>query len=339
MSFLLYARGDNSTANNASVNSQNTNTVPTTEIVFDVDPAAGEDGDFILEYNDGASDPDTLMYVDGVATTFTVEFSGLLPTTNNLSNVNGFDLRGEEIVVVTDDTTGQRYYMLTNSETLFSSDEEMFATLDAIPNGSLAITTIDTATPITICFARGSRIDTPSGPCAIEKLQIGDHVLTDTGPEPILWIGSRVLSAIDLIKSPSLRPIIVRKNALSPGYPSSDVILSPNHRLLLNDWRLELHFGLETALCAAKHLVDGKAVQSFMPTQGIEYFHIMLASHRTVTCEGLISETLYTGQNSLAAVSEESRAELLALFPDMFTENRPPLVRPELGRYEASLVA
>ena len=136
MSFLFYARGDSSSANNASVNSQGTKTTPTTELVFDLDPAAGANGDYILEYNGGASDPDTLMYVDGVATTFTVEFSGSLPVSNKLSNVNGFDLRGEAIVVVTDDTTGQRYYMLTNSDTLFSSDAEMYATMDAMPNGS-----------------------------------------------------------------------------------------------------------------------------------------------------------------------------------------------------------
>lgn len=338
MSFLFYARGDNSTANNASLNSQGTSTVPTTELVFEMDPAAGADGDYILEYNGGASDPDTLMYVDGVATTFTVEFSGFLPT-NKLSNVNGFDLRGEEIVVVTDDTTGQRYYFLANSDTLFASDAEMMATMDAMPNGALAITGVNSTNPVIICFASGTRIDTPDGQVSIEALKVGDLVKTDAGPQEILWIGSRTLSYFELVRQPDLRPIRISANSLEQGRPARDVVLSPNHRVIINDWRLELNFGLKRALCAAKHLVDGTAIHSFLPPEGVKYFHILLDSHRTVWSDGLESETLFAGQQSLAAVSKESRAELLAQFPDRFTANDGALVSPEIGKFEARLVA
>ncbi|MGR3290497.1 MAG: Hint domain-containing protein [Paracoccaceae bacterium] len=339
MSFILYARGDSSSANNSSVNSQNTSTTPTTELTFGADPDAGSEGDVILEYNDGGSDPDTLLYIDGVATTFTVEFSGFLPDSNKLKDVNGFDMRGEEIVVITDDSTGQRYYMFTNSETLFSSSAEMYATLDDMPNGALAITSVNSTTPVTICFARGSRIETPTGSVKIENLNVGDLVSTDAGPEAITWIGSRQLNAMQLLSLPSLCPIRIKKDAFGVNFPTADVVLSPNHRIKITDWKLQLNFGLESALCPIKHLVDGGAVQRFVPTAGIEYFHLLLASHRTVICEGLESETLFAGKQSLASVSKECRAELLALFAKDFSENGALLVRPELKRTEALLVA
>ncbi len=202
------------------------------------------------------------MYVDGVATTFTIEFYGNLPIKNNLADVNGFDLRGEEIFVVTDDTSGQRYYLLANSETLFASDAEMYAIMDAMPKGALAITNVDTTTDIKICFARGSNIETRYGPVAIKHLKVGDIVDTDMGPEAILWIGSRKLGQRKLILTPGLRPIKIAAGALGHNSPTRDIFISPNHRILLDDWRLALNFGLDSALCPAKHLVDGQTITS-----------------------------------------------------------------------------
>jgi len=44
---------------------------------------------------------------------FTVEFSGTLPITQRLANVNGQNLQGEEIVVITTED-GQRYFFLSS---------------------------------------------------------------------------------------------------------------------------------------------------------------------------------------------------------------------------------
>lgn len=68
---IFYARGDSSTANNASLNVANANAIPVTELVFD----RTDGGDLVLDYNNGQPDPDTVVYVNGVEMTFTVEFS------------------------------------------------------------------------------------------------------------------------------------------------------------------------------------------------------------------------------------------------------------------------
>ena len=67
MGFILYARGDSASANNGAVNSQGTNKTPTTELRFE---KLGPSGDYQLDFNNGASDPDTLLYINGVASFF-----------------------------------------------------------------------------------------------------------------------------------------------------------------------------------------------------------------------------------------------------------------------------
>ncbi len=130
MAVIFWARGDSSNANNDEINAQPQSQVPTTELTFE---AAGPGGDILLDFNGGQSDPDTVLIIGGVSRTFTVEFSGTLPTTQKYSNIGGQDLRGAEVVIITDDLTGQRYF--------FTSDPNLNtqAIMAAFPNGATSI--------------------------------------------------------------------------------------------------------------------------------------------------------------------------------------------------------
>ena len=89
----------------------------------------------------------------------------------------------------------------------------------------------DTTDPTAIvdvpCFTAGTLIETPTGAKAIEDLAEGDLVLTlDHGPQPIRWVGSRILTSVDLQANPRLRPICVLAGALGAGLPLSATITS-----------------------------------------------------------------------------------------------------------------
>ncbi|WP_050931897.1 Hint domain-containing protein [Aestuariivita boseongensis] len=331
MGFIFYSRGDSSAANNGAVNSETTTQTPTTELRFE---KIGPLGDYQLDFNNGASDPDTLLYIDGVARFFTVEFSGTLPESNKFANVNGLDLRGEEIVVITDDMTDQRYYFLTNP------DYNSFLTMDAMPNGAIPLGALNTSTDVMICFSRGTRLDTPSGARSVEQLEVGDLVTTTSGPKAIVWIGSTKLTHEDIIGNPNLRPVMIEAGAFGVDNPKRALILSPNHRILLADHLTECLFASEKVLCAIKHLIDGTRIRSITPKEGVEYFHILLESHEVLNSENLWSESLFLGDLSREMIGRSAMSSLRKGHPSIFHEKSITglqLFLPELKAHEAAV--
>jgi len=294
-SLTYYARGDSSSANNSALNAQGTNTTPTTTLVFDSDPT----GDLVLDYNGGAADPDTYVLVDGVQMNFTLEFTGTLPVSNKLSNVNGEDLRGEEIAIITTED-GQRYFFLTNGTT-------SFATMDAFPNGAHAIENVDTTSGVMVCFLRGTLIETPDGPVPVERLRVGDSVLTAQGKiAPIRFCSSRRLTFTDLALRPDLRPVCIPANHFGPGRPFSDLWLSPQHCILFSGWEAELLFEDDNVLVPAKFL----AATSGFPQDGVEYFHVLLDRHDIIVSNGLETESMFPGDMALASLGNCDRTKL-----------------------------
>lgn len=165
--------------------------------------------------------------------------------------------------------------------------------------------------PIIICFGRGTQIETIDGPKAIETLKPGDLVLTyDTSISAVKWIGSSTVSAYDLATWQSLRPIRVARDAFGKGRPAKETLLSPNHRVLLHGWRAELLFGEAEVIVPIKALVDGKTVTLADDVAEVEYFHLLLEQHEIVFANGMLSESLFLGDQALLALSDDAKTDL-----------------------------
>lgn len=308
MPFIFYARGDSSSANNAALNAQNTSTTPVTTLEFQ--PTTG--GDVILDYNAGLTDPDTTVLINGVSYNFTMEFSGTLPGTNKLGNVNGNDLRGEEIAVITvedypsaGDT--QRFFFLTNGTT-------SLATMNSFPNGAHAIGNVDTTTNVAICFARGTLIRTPDGDVPVEQLKIGDMVMNDAGqPVPLVWIAKSSWSGLDLVMDPTLRPIRIAQDSFGKGLPYRDLDLSPRHRVVVEDVITGLLFGTEKVLVPAKFL-SAPLAQQFCPADGIEYYHLLLNDHEILISNGLETESFQPSTRAMKTLAGETSKDYFKKF-------------------------
>lgn len=168
-----------------------------------------------------------------------------------------------------------------------------------------------------VCFARGTMIATELGETAIEDLAVGDLVATkDNGLKPIKWIGSNKLSKAQLTQHPNLLPIRISAGSLAPGYPAHDLTVSPQHRVLVRSRIAQKMFGESDILVAAKQLlsVDGIDIVS---VDEVEYFHFLFDQHEVVFANGAETESLFTGPEALKAVTEDARAEILALFPEL----------------------
>lgn len=88
--------------------------------------------------------------------------------------------------------------------------------------------------PSVICFTPGTRLRIETGETAIEDLGPGDKLLTrDSGPQEVLWSGHRRMSGARLFAMPQQRPIRLRRGALGVDRPEDDLIVSPEHRVLV----------------------------------------------------------------------------------------------------------
>lgn len=173
-----------------------------------------------------------------------------------------------------------------------------------------------------ICFGRGTLIETENGPVAVENLGPGDMVLTrDHGLRPLRWTGARKLSARVLEQVPNLRPVRIRAGALGPNVPSSDLIVSPQHRILLRS-RIALRmFGMAEVLVAARQLLSCEGIDVAQDMDGVEYFHFLFDQHEVVYSNGAETESLFTGKGSLMALSQDAQQEIFALFPELMLES------------------
>jgi hypothetical protein len=105
-----------------------------------------------------------------------------------------------------------------------------------LPNTGLPIDT-GTSTDNTIegnvivaCFAARTRIATPDGEMAVQRLRVGDLVRTLEGRSaPIHWIGQRRVDCRRHPKPESVWPVRVTAHSFARGLPRRDLLLSPDH--------------------------------------------------------------------------------------------------------------
>ncbi|SFA54555.1 Hint domain-containing protein [Paracoccus halophilus] len=168
------------------------------------------------------------------------------------------------------------------------------------------------------CFVAGTLIETAKGPVAVQDLKPGDLVRTrENGFKPVIWIESQKLDAALLAAMPHLCPIRIRAGAMGRDLPQRDLLVSPQHRMVVRNAIVARMFDQSEVLVAAKHLQHLDGIETVLPEEGVEYFHFLLDQHEVVYAEGAESETLYTGPESLKSLDPDARREVLALFPQL----------------------
>lgn len=167
-----------------------------------------------------------------------------------------------------------------------------------------------------VCFVAGTLIETLNGFVAVEKLAVGDMVLTsDEGYQPIRWIGSTTLSGLALKRNSNLRPVRIKAGALGHNVPSSDLLVSPQHRILVRSRIAQRMFGATEVLVPAKQLLQVEGVDYADDMAHVEYVHFLFDKHQIVLANGAETESLYTGTEALKSVGKAARAEIFELFP------------------------
>ncbi|WP_298260008.1 Hint domain-containing protein [uncultured Litoreibacter sp.] len=177
------------------------------------------------------------------------------------------------------------------------------------------------------CYALGTMIDTSDGPRAVETLQPGDLVVTlDHGPQPIRWTrsGEQPLEYAET----DAKPVLIKAGALGRGWPTQDLIVSPQHRILVGGaGQLQRVFASE-AFASAKSLIAVPGIRHMKGKKEINWIHFACDRHEVVTANGCLSESLLLGPmvvNGLSSAERQALTELFgpALAPDAAL-NGPP---------------
>jgi T5SS/PEP-CTERM-associated repeat protein len=138
----------------------------------------------------------------------------------------------------------------------------------------------DTIVMLAPCYASGTRIATEFGEVMVDDLRVGDRVLClMQGTAPIVWTGRR---HVDLRHHPEPRkvwPVRVSAGAFGPGRPHTDLFLSPDHAVYVNE-----------VLIPIRYLINRTTIAQ-VPVDRVTYHHIELPRHDVIHAEGLPAES------------------------------------------------
>jgi len=151
------------------------------------------------------------------------------------------------------------------------------------------------------CYVAGTRIATPGGDRPVERLRPGDLVVTPGGAQPVRWVGR---FTVDLDRHPrpaSAAPIRIRAHAVAPDVPRRDLLLSPDHAILIGG-----------VLIQAQALVNGATIVRAPPRGRVTYCHVELARHGILFAEGLPAESYLDTGNRAAFAGEMGVRPLFA---------------------------
>jgi len=196
--------------------------------------------------------------------------------------------------------------------------------------------------PSVICFTPGTRMRTAAGDVAIEDLGPGDRLLTrDSGPQAVLWSGHRRMSGARLFAMPDQRPIRLRRGALGLDRPETDLIVSPEHRVLVTGRGAQDLWGEPEVLVRAADLVGDRHITIDHSLRETWYIHLMLERHEVIWANGLEVETFHPGFMGMEHLTGGQRDLLFDLRPELAAnpDLYGPPARRMVTRAEAAILA
>ena len=307
----FWARIDSSTAGNPSLN---LTVDPAIQITFVNEDIDGNPGDYLLDDVEGIDD-DTVVSIGGTNYEFSFELAGTLPTLNS-DGANqlppGFP--GEPVYLIT------VYDYPSDGETtrlMFPADgTQTEADMNAFGTGKIDLLNQDT-TPDPddyVCFSAGTKIRTESGEKPVEDLHVGEAILTVEGTAlSIVWTGTSNLNWPGA--SENHRPYLVASGALGPDTPARDLVVSPQHKVMMHGAVVRSMFGVDQVLAPVKGLTGLRGVRQMQGKRHVTYVHLLLERHAVILSEGAPTESLYPGPVARTMLGKAEWRQLESLFP------------------------
>jgi hypothetical protein len=253
------------------------------------------------------------------ADTFTLDFGQTSSDGSTDITIDGSTTERDGVDSDSLDLTG--FGALTLTQTVDADGDSTSGTALYADGTTVNFTEIET---LTVCFAKGTQIKVSDGIRTIETLQVDDKLVTqDNGLQSIRWIGKRTLGAEKLDAFPKLKPICIEAGALGEGIPSRDLIVSPQHRIVVRSKIAIRMFEAQEVFVTANHLLGLQGVTIATDMVEVTYYHLLCDNHEIIEANGAFAETLYTGTEAMKAMSPEALEEIALIFGGQLSTNRP----------------
>ncbi|WP_417524184.1 Hint domain-containing protein [Marinovum sp.] len=173
-----------------------------------------------------------------------------------------------------------------------------------------------------VCYAAGTLIKTDRGLRPVEAIQQGERLRTlDHGFQPVIWSRASQHDLRDFRREQ--HPVLIPAGALGPGLPRRNLIVSPQHRILVGgQGQLQGCFPSEVFV-PAKALTILPGVRHMLGRKEITWVHLLCQAHEVIFAEGCASESLLLGPMSLATLGEEERARILGALRNPIASKTP----------------
>ena len=144
-----------------------------------------------------------------------------------------------------------------------------------------------------------------------------------------------------LFAMPRLRPVRIRAGALGIDRPDAELLVSPEHRMLIEGDVARSLFNVPEVLVSAKDLINGSTITVDLAMREVTYVHLMLPQHQILWANGVETESFHPASTAMDMLDAEDKARLLGLNPRL--ENEPlaygSFARRNLSGSEAAILA
>lgn len=167
------------------------------------------------------------------------------------------------------------------------------------------------------CLTNGTLVQTQHGTMLFEELRAGMKLETMDGAfKPLRKLLSKSVTAKQMRANPKLYPIRICAHALGNGLPKRDLLVSRQHRMLVESRIVKRMFGQGGVLIPAVKLLALPGVYIDRSLESVAYFHLLLDAHEVIYAEGAPTESLLLGAETLRALSGDVLEEIRTLFPE-----------------------
>jgi hypothetical protein len=193
------------------------------------------------------------------------------------------DDRAAGVRAITNDSTITTVNFTDNSVWGLTAAQIANGPSPTVVSGTTFLTTeptISDAPPYAMCFCAGTLITTPRGEVPVERLAVGDLVLTRTdAARPIVWIGVGRVLAIPGQRN-AATPVVLRKGALADNVPHHDLRVTKGHSFYMDDVLIPVEF-----------LVNHRSILWDDRAREVCLYHIELETHDILMAQGAPAES------------------------------------------------